>query len=164
MTTSGERKREKFSQIEYQCWKNYSKERLVCELKKINFDVISVGTAQQLCDKLDHKPQKIVDLLTPTVIKTIRNDRHEASYITVEKKKLKNLHKRGKKTKNFNLMRKCRVLEKKIKSLVLKFKKNKVLELRQILEQTIFIKLLKKLKKKFNHLIQNKCNTQMSNY
>ena len=48
VTTSGERKREKFSLIEYQCWKNYSKEKLICKLKKISFDVISVGTAQQM--------------------------------------------------------------------------------------------------------------------
>jgi hypothetical protein len=37
------------------------------ELKKIDFHNVSQGSAQQICNKLDHELKKIVDLLTPNV-------------------------------------------------------------------------------------------------
>jgi hypothetical protein len=43
------------------------------ELKKIDFYTVSIGTAQQICNKLDHELGKVVDLLTPIVCKTFRN-------------------------------------------------------------------------------------------
>ena len=75
---------------------------------------MSQGSAQQICNKLDHELRKIVDLLTPNVWRTVRNDRFEQSFITTEKKKLKNLHKKAKKKKFPILMKKCTTLEKKI--------------------------------------------------
>ncbi len=56
--------------------------------KEIDFHTVSIGTAQQICNKLDHELGKVVDLLTPIVCKTVRNDRFEPSFITAEKKKL----------------------------------------------------------------------------
>ncbi len=98
MTSIGKEKRTKFSKIEYQCWRHFSQQKLKEELKKIDFHTVSIGTAQQICKKLDHELEKIVDLLTPIVCKTVRNDRFEPSFITAEKK-LKNLHKKAKKKK-----------------------------------------------------------------
>jgi hypothetical protein len=69
------------------------------ELKKIDFHTVSIGTAQLIRNKLGHEFGKVVDLLTPIVCKTVRNDRFEPSFITAEKKKLKNLHKKAKKKK-----------------------------------------------------------------
>jgi hypothetical protein len=97
VTSSGKEKKIKFSDIEYQCWKNYCAETLKTELKKIDFYNVSKGSAQQICNKLDHELGKIVDLLTPIVCKTVRNDRFEPSFITTAKKKLKNLQKKAKK-------------------------------------------------------------------
>jgi hypothetical protein len=53
------------------------------ELKKIDFHTVSIGTAQQICN---NELGKVVDLLTPIVCKTVRNDRFESSFITAEKK------------------------------------------------------------------------------
>jgi hypothetical protein len=108
------KKRTKFSEIGYQCWRHYSQQKLKEELKKIDFHTVSKGTAQQICNKLDHELGKVVDLLTPIVCKTVRNDRFEPSYITAERKKLKNLHKKAKKKKCPFVMKKCRILERKI--------------------------------------------------
>jgi hypothetical protein len=58
------------------------------ELKKIDFYTVSIGTAQQICNKLDHELGKVVDLLTPIVSKTVRNDKFEPSFITAGKKSL----------------------------------------------------------------------------
>ncbi len=77
------KKRTTFSEIEYQCWRHYSQQKLKEELKKI-----------------DRELGKMVDLLTPIVCKTVRNDRFEPSFITAEKK-LKNLHKKAKMKKCF---------------------------------------------------------------
>jgi hypothetical protein len=41
VTSSGIEKRTKFSDIEYQCWKNYSQKTLKTELKKIDFHNVS---------------------------------------------------------------------------------------------------------------------------
>jgi hypothetical protein len=56
------------------------------ELKKIDFYTVSIGTAQQICNKLDHELGKVVDLLTPIVSKTVRNDKFEPSFITAGKR------------------------------------------------------------------------------
>jgi hypothetical protein len=85
LTSIGKEKRKKFSEIEYQCWRHYSQQKLKEELKKIDFYTVSIGTAQQICNKLDHELGKVVDLLTPIVCKTVRNDRFEPSFITAEK-------------------------------------------------------------------------------
>ena len=66
------------------------------ELKKIDFYTVSIGTAQQICNKLDHELGKVVDLLTPFVCKTVRNDRFEPSFITAEKRSLKTCTKKQK--------------------------------------------------------------------
>ena len=71
VTSVGEKRKTKFSEIQYQCWKNYSQETLKTELKKIDFENISTGSAQQVCNKLDHAFGKVVDLLTPVVTKTV---------------------------------------------------------------------------------------------
>ncbi len=102
------------------------------ELKKIDFHTVSISTAaQQICNKLDHELGKVVDLLTTIVCKTVRNDRFEPSYITAEKKKLKNLHKKANKKKCPFLMKKCRTLERKIKRACCNSKKEQDL-LRQV--------------------------------
>jgi hypothetical protein len=54
VTSSGKEKRKKFSDIKYQCWKNFSHETLKTELKKIDIYNVSKGSAQQICNKLDH--------------------------------------------------------------------------------------------------------------
>jgi len=126
VTSIGKEKRTKFSEIEYQCWRHYSQQKLKEELKKIDFHTVSIGTAQQICNKLDHELGKVVDLLTPIVCKTVRNDRFEPSFITAEKKKLKNLHKKAKKKKCPFLMKKCRTLERKIKRALYNSKKEKI--------------------------------------
>jgi hypothetical protein len=55
-----------------------------------------------------------VDLLTPIMCKTVKNDRFVPSFITAEKKKrLKNLQKKAKRKKCPFLMKKCRTLERK---------------------------------------------------
>jgi hypothetical protein len=96
VTSSGKKKRTKFSKIEYQCWKNYSQETLKTKLKKTDFCNVLKGSAQQIFNKLDYQLRKILDLLTPIVCSTVRNDRFEPSFITKEKKKVKNLHKKAK--------------------------------------------------------------------
>jgi len=116
-------KRKRFSDIEYQCWKNYSEETLKTELKKIDFHNVSKGSAQQICNKLDHEIGKTVDLLTPIVC---RNNRFEPSFIKTEKKKLKNLHKKAKKKKCPILMEKCTALERKIKKAIYQSKREKI--------------------------------------
>ena len=68
VTSSGKEKKTKFSDIEYQCWKNYSEATLKTKLKKIDFYNGSKGSAQYICNKLDHELGKIVDLLTPIVL------------------------------------------------------------------------------------------------
>ena len=65
VTSSGKEKKTKFSDIEYQCWKNYCAETLKTELKKIDFYNVSKGSAQQICNKLDIELGKIVDFLGP---------------------------------------------------------------------------------------------------
>jgi hypothetical protein len=60
------------------------------------------------------------------VCKTVRNDRFEPSFITAEKKKFKNLHKKAKKKKCSFLMKKCRTLERKIKRALYNSKKEKI--------------------------------------
>jgi hypothetical protein len=79
VTSIGKEKRTKFSEIEYQCWRHYSQQKLKKELKKIDFHIVSIGTAQQICNKLDHELGKVVDLLTPIVCKTVKNDKLEPS-------------------------------------------------------------------------------------
>jgi len=82
-------------------------------------------STQRICDK-HHVLGKIVNFLTPTVTKKLRIDRFEPSYITKEKKKLKNLHKRAKKKQCPNLMKKCRSLERKIRIMSTKAQKERV--------------------------------------
>jgi len=60
------------------------------------------------------------------VCKTVRNDKFEAKFITAEKKKLKDLHKKAKMKKYPILMKKCRTLERKIKRAVYNSKKDKI--------------------------------------
>jgi hypothetical protein len=96
LTSIGKEKRTKFSQIEYQCWRHYSQQKLKQELKKIDFHTVFIGTTQQICNKLDHELGKVVDLLTPFVCKTVRNDRFEPSFITAEKRSLKTCTKKQK--------------------------------------------------------------------
>jgi hypothetical protein len=126
ITSSGKEKRTKFSDIEYQCWKNYSQETLKTELKKIDSHNVSKGSAQQICNKLDHELGKIVDLLTPIVCRTVRIDRFEPSFIRTEKEELKSLHKKATKKKCPILMKKCRTLERKIKKAMYQSKREKI--------------------------------------
>ena len=46
------------------------------------------------------------------MLKTVRYDKIEPSFITTEKNKLKNLHKKAKKKKCPILMKKCRAIKK----------------------------------------------------
>ncbi len=73
--------------------------------------------------------------MTPIVCKTVRNDKFEPSFITVEKKKLKNLHKKAKKKKCPFLMEKCRILERKLREVFTTQRKKKS-EIKQIWDQT----------------------------
>jgi hypothetical protein len=75
---------------------------------------VSKGFAQQYCNKIDHELGKIVDFLTPIVCRTVRNDIFGQIFITNEKKKLKNLHKKARKKKCPIFLKKCRNLEKKL--------------------------------------------------
>jgi ArsR family metal-binding transcriptional regulator len=80
---------------------------------------VSKGSAQQICNKLDHELGKILDLLTPIVYKTVRNDKFEPIFIKL-KKNLKTLLK-----KCPILMTKCRTLERKIKRAMYQSKREK---------------------------------------
>ena len=42
VTSVGEKRKTKFSEIQYQCWKNYSQETLKTELRKIDFENIQL--------------------------------------------------------------------------------------------------------------------------
>jgi hypothetical protein len=53
LTSIGKEKRTKFSQIEYQCWRHYSQQKLKEELKKIDFHTVSIGTATNLTMNLE---------------------------------------------------------------------------------------------------------------
>ena len=90
------------------------------------FENISTGSAQQVCNKLDHALGKVVDFLTQIVTKTVWINRFEPSYVTKEKKKLKWLHKKAKKKKCPILIKKCHSLLRKIKIMVRKSKCEKI--------------------------------------
>ncbi len=87
---------------------------------------MSIGTAQKICNKLDYELGKVVDLLSPIVCKTVKNDRFELNFITAEIKKLRNLHKKAKKKKCPFLMKKCRTLKRTIKRAFYNSKKEKI--------------------------------------
>jgi hypothetical protein len=53
VTSSGKEKKTKFSDIESQCWKNYSEETLKTKLKKIDFHNVSKGSAKNLTMNLE---------------------------------------------------------------------------------------------------------------
>ncbi len=101
MTNIGKEKRTKFSQIEYQCWRHNSQQKLKEELKKIDFHTVSIGTALQICNKLYHKLGEVMDLLRPILCKTVRNDKFEPSFITTEKKEHKTCTKNQKERVSF---------------------------------------------------------------
>jgi len=92
------------------------------ELKQIDYLTVSIGSVQQICSNLYHELGKIVDLFSPIVCITVRNNKFQPSFITVEKK----LHEKAKDKKCPFLMKKCRVLEKKIKRAMYNSKKKKI--------------------------------------
>ena len=49
VTRIGEKRRTKFSETQYQCWKNYSKQTLKTELGRTYFEKISTGSPPQIC-------------------------------------------------------------------------------------------------------------------
>ncbi len=138
VTSIEKKKRTKISEIEYQCWRHNSHQKLKEELKKIDFYILSIGIAQQICNKLEHELGNVVDLLTPIVCKTVRIDKFEPDFMTAEKKPAQ----KEKKKKCPFLMKKCRTLERKIKQALYNLKKKKS-KMKQIWDQTTCEKQLK---------------------
>ena len=120
------RHNKKYNTLMYQNWRRYSKESLLETLRRENLDVVQEATAQQICDKLDKLLGKAVDELTPTEERKIRINGTIPSHIQTKKRKLRNLHRRAKRTGSIDLVKKCRKMEKEIKKEIQQSKKTKI--------------------------------------
>ena len=85
---------------------------------------MSTGSAQKICNKLDNVLLKVLDLLTPVLTKTVRCNKYKPIFVTTDKKKLKNLHKKAKK-------KKCPVLKKEVPTSQKKKKKKDGVEIQK---------------------------------
>lgn len=120
------RHNKKYNTLMYQNWRRYSKESLLETLQRENLDVVQEATAQQICDKLDKLLGKAVDKLTPTEERKIRINGTIPLHIQTKKRKLRNLHRRAKRTGSIDLVKKCRKMEKEIKKEIQQSKKTKI--------------------------------------
>ena len=76
---------------------------------------MSTGSAQKICNKLNNVLLKVLDLLTPVLTKTVRCDKYKPSFVTTDKKKLKNLTRKLKRRNVRFSKRKCQLFKKKKK-------------------------------------------------
>ena len=53
ISTKGVMREEKDSYFTYTCWKNYTKEKLIHELGKFDFQNMEIGTVEQMADNFD---------------------------------------------------------------------------------------------------------------
>jgi hypothetical protein len=116
----------KYKTLRYQNWRRYSKESLLVALRRESLGFNSEATAQQICDELDKVLGKIVDELTPTEEKQIRINATIPTHIQAKKRKLRNLHKKAKRTGSLDLVKRCRKLEREIKKEIQQSKKTKI--------------------------------------
>ena len=127
METEGRAGRnKKYKTLNYQNWRKYSKENLLSILRRENLNYNHEASAQQVCDMLDKLLGKAVDELTPVEERKISLNKTIPSHIQAKKRKLRNLHKRAKRTRNLELMKKCRRMEKEIKTELQQSKKTKI--------------------------------------
>ena len=125
--TTGAKAKKRGMSFQYTCWKNYSAEKLRDELAKFSFEDLIAKDCQTIADEMDQILGTIRDTLLTT--KTVKNRNVDASYpgyILEMKTKLRNMHKRAKKTANIALILKCKTFEKRIRSEIMKSKMNKV--------------------------------------
>ena len=99
--------RRKKIKYEYTCWKNYSKEKLIQELNNYDFTALRNSESQQIADALDIILGTVRDKLLSTcsVTKKIK-DGNLPVHILEMKKKLRNMYRRAKSTKNKELLKK----------------------------------------------------------
>lgn len=116
----------KYKTINYQNWRKYSKENLLSVLRRENLNYNPEATAQQVCDMLDKLLGKAVDELIPVEERKIGLNETIPSHIQAKKRKMRNLHKRAKRTRNLDLMKKCRTIEREIKKELQQSKRTKI--------------------------------------
>ena len=127
LSTVGKTKIKKKIVYSYECWRNYTKEKLLEEIRTYDLWSLSTLSVQNIVDKLDQILGTIKDKLVP--IKKITKPGKWAdipAHIIELKSKLKNLYKRAKKTKSVELHQRSRILEKKIRTEIKLSKTNKI--------------------------------------
>ena len=118
---------DKMMHYTYTTWKDYSQEALQEELVKYDLEFVDEADPEVMADYLDQVMGKIVDSLlkTITAVKPVVKCCYPA-YIIEKRKKLNNLYKRAKKTKNLILMRRSRRMEKLLRREIVNIKTTKI--------------------------------------
>jgi len=109
-------------------WKAYSKEVLICELQKVDWNIDCI-LVQDINNELEQKLLTVIDKLVPIQeISEKENRIFEADEIRLLRKKRKNVFRNAKRRQSARLLTRCRDLDKKIRIMSFRKQRNKIRE------------------------------------
>jgi hypothetical protein len=109
-------------------WKSYSKEVLICELQKVDWNIDCI-LVQDINNELEQKLLTVIDKLVPIQeISEKENRIFEADGICLLRKKRKNVFRNAKRRQSARLLTRCRDLDKKIRIMSFRKQRNKIRE------------------------------------
>ena len=112
--------------VNYRNWRGYSKEKLNSELAKVNWEIGATGV-QDFNDELEQKIMTVLNELVPFEMKRIKSNNYsEPENLSKLKKKRSNLFRNAKRRNSSRLIIKCRKMDKRIRFLDEKHRKQKI--------------------------------------
>ena len=109
-------------------WRGYSKELLLEELEKVNWN-IDCTQVQDFNNELEQKLLTVIDNLIPVQMITEKEKRiFEAEEVRLLRKKRKNIFRNARRRESARLLTRCRDLDKKIRIMSFRKQKNKIRE------------------------------------
>ena len=109
-------------------WNNYSRDLLLEELRKIDWNIDCIEV-QDINNELEQKLLTVVDKLVPVQEITEREKRlFEADEIRLLRKKRKNIFRNARRRQSARLLTRCRDLDKKIRMMSFRKQRNKIRE------------------------------------